>query len=109
MGGVMDALARTALPAALTAGLFPSLAPHDQILEGSLTYSPDGLRHAYTVGDGGKMRVVVDGAEGSEYQDAGRPVFSPDSRRTAYAAVRQDKPVVVVDNAEVAAPGRVIP
>jgi Tol biopolymer transport system component len=68
-----------------------------------LYISPD-LNHVayadYTIG--GKPRVVLDGAEGIEYDTIGGEsiVFSPDSKHVAYVAERGNQRFVVLDGKE---------
>jgi hypothetical protein len=71
----------------------------------SLAFSPDGQRLACVVGAPGKMRAVVDGAEGAAYEQVydGSIAFSPEGRRVAYMARRVGKDpaaVVVLDGRE---------
>ncbi|HUV03977.1 MAG TPA: hypothetical protein VMX94_02590 [Armatimonadota bacterium] len=49
---------------------------------------------------GHRPLVVVDGAEGKEYDGTSIPIFSPDSNHIAYEARRGHKWLVVVDRAE---------
>ena len=48
----------------------------------------------------GKRFVVLDGDEGTEYDNSGNPVFSPDSQHVAYRAMGGDRWFVVVDGFE---------
>lgn len=69
-------------------------------------FSPDSKRVAYAAKRGDKLRVVVDGEEGAEYEGIASdyPVFSPDSRHVAYEASvgpwEDDDHVLVVDGDE---------
>lgn len=68
-------------------------------------FSPDGKRLAYWVRKGDKWVAVVDGVEGTEFDQTVDlysvgtvyPIFSPDSRRVAYAGQRDGKCYVVID------------
>ena len=78
-----------------------------------LNFSPDGKRVGCVAERGGKLRAVVDGVEGKEY-DLGldeneNPLdfsfwleFSPDSKRVAYTVAEQTdrKFLVVLDGRE---------
>lgn len=74
---------------------------HD-IGTGSLQFSPDGKRFAYTAksGDGQKRFVIVDGKEEKRYDEISKLNFSPDGKLVAYAAKSGDKWFVVVDGKE---------
>lgn len=79
----------------------------DPVHDASLAFSPDGTRLAFAVGAPGRMRVVVDGAEGKRYDRVfdGSITFSPDGRRVAYMAKLNPATatpcaVVVVDGVE---------
>jgi Tol biopolymer transport system component len=56
----------------------------------------------HTAERGVKIRVVIDGVEGNEYEGISEEdiIFSPDSRRVAYCANRNAKWFVVVDGVE---------
>jgi Tol biopolymer transport system component len=62
--------------------------------------SPDSRRLAYIEQRGPKQRLVVDGADGPEYDEVLVPVFSPDSSRIAYAARRGKQWFAVLDGRE---------
>lgn len=64
--------------------------------------SPDGARLAFMVekAKGKKWSVVIDGAEGIDYDGVGRPVFAPDGKRCAYLAKRGKASLVVIDGSE---------
>lgn len=63
-------------------------------------FSPDSKRLAFAVKSGDKWCVVVDGAEGKQYDTfAGwNVVFSPDSRHFVYLASFGGKLKIFVDN-----------
>ena len=67
---------------------------------GTLTFSPDGKRLAYSVGLPKTTTVVVDGTPHKKYDQAARPVFGKDSKHVAYVAVRENKQFVVIDGRE---------
>jgi roadblock/LC7 domain-containing protein len=74
----------------------------DAVHDLGIAFSPDGSRVACVVGPEGRMRAVVDGAEGKAYAQVfeGSVAFSPDGRRVAYMATRTGKgpaAVTVVD------------
>jgi len=74
------------------------VARYYEIGPGSLRISPDSARVAYGAARGKKKVLVVDGAEGKEYDRVvAGSLFSPDGKRFAYAAKRGDKWLVVVD------------
>ncbi len=50
-------------------------------------FSPDGRRLAYTMRDGDKSVMMVDGKPSAPYVRMSRPVFSPDSQHIAYRAL----------------------
>ena len=91
------------------------------IVPNSVRFSDDGRRYAYTVKIDKKARVVVDGVEGPEYDEAGywqeirggagttvgvqdtltaQIRFSPGGKRVAYIAKREGRLCVVVDGIE---------
>lgn len=67
-----------------------------------LRFSEDGRRHAIVVESAERVRPVVDGVTGPEYERIGEgdPVFSADGRHVAYAARRAGKWVLVEDGRE---------
>jgi len=70
---------------------------------GKVIYSPDGMSMAYTAYNGSNGNfVVLDGMEGSSYNEVDDPIFSRDGRHLAYRAVRNGRDLVVRDNV----PGR---
>lgn len=71
------------------------------VYPGTLLFSPDSRRTAYTAIENGKYIAVVDGKESKPY-DAMRltPVFSPDSKRVAYIAGIDKEFVAVIDGQE---------
>jgi Tol biopolymer transport system component len=74
-----------------------------QMVNAPPIFSPDSKRVAYYAEGGGKALIVVDAAEGKEYEGIGLDtlVFSPDSKRVAYLAQRSyEKWVAVVDGVE---------
>ena len=64
------------------------------------TFSPDSKRVAYAAKVGKKRFAVVDGQEGSGYDDIEGLAFSPDSLHIAYVVKKGDKATLVVDGAE---------
>jgi Tol biopolymer transport system component len=60
------------------------LKPYEGI--GSMTFSPDGKRVAFTAKRDGKAMVVCDGKEGPHYPEVFYPMFSPDGKSLAYWA-----------------------
>lgn len=58
------------------------------VMQGSLTFSPDGRRLAFVVAEGDGFRVVVDGEPGPLYQAIGALRFDPEGKRLAYVAKR---------------------
>ena len=75
---------------------------HPGIVPRTFVVSADGRRVAYAAWRADKCLVVVDGAEGKEYDVIGEgdPIFSPDGKRVAYAARRGQKWLVVVEAVE---------
>jgi Tol biopolymer transport system component len=71
--------------------------PHEST--GTPIFSPDSKHVMYSVQDGKKYRVVLDGTEGPQYDQVAETTmrFSPDSQRTAHIAQSGDKWVAVVD------------
>lgn len=86
---------------------------------GSITFSPDGKRFGYIVGEGcyekeeiseaghkGLLKkcknyfVVVDGIEGKKYENIRDLIFSPNGQRVAYIVDEGNKNFVVVDGEE---------
>ena len=60
-------------------------------------FSPDGKRLAYSVGQGGQWRMVVDGQPEPPEEGVRYPLFSPDNRHLAYVIQRKGKEYVQVD------------
>lgn len=75
----------------------------DSIMQGSLTFSPDGEHYVYVAKNGDASRVVLNGVAGPEYEKVGAPAYSPDARHVAYVAVTAKNCVLVVDGRETAA------
>ncbi|HEV8195571.1 MAG TPA: hypothetical protein VGP87_02935 [Gemmatimonadales bacterium] len=76
---------------------------------GKFVVSPDGGHLATFSTHGSREVIVVDGVDGPEFDDAGRPnpgsgvidvAFSPDGKRSAYIAQKGDLWVAVVDGKE---------
>jgi hypothetical protein len=63
----------------------------DAVMQGSLTFSPDGRRLAFVVAEGDGFRVVVDGEPGPLYQAIGALRFDPEGKRLAYVAKRDSQ------------------
>jgi S1-C subfamily serine protease len=55
----------------------------------AFVFSPDSKRVAYIARRGHRRLVVLDGAEGAEYDEILPLVFSPDSKRLAYLGARE--------------------
>ena len=73
---------------------------YDAIAKASLHFSPDGRRLAFAAKDQGKAFVVVDGAQGQEYESTGwcsTPVFSPDGKHVAYGAKSKGSANTIID------------
>lgn len=68
----------------------------DAVMQGSLTFSPDGRRLAFVVAEGDAFRVVVDGEPGPLYQAVGALRFDPEGNRLAYVARRDDQEYLVI-------------
>jgi hypothetical protein len=63
--------------------------PYEKVLDGSITFSPDGQHVAFAISRDQKCAVVLDGKTGSTLTAGIAPtslVFSPDNRRLAYVA-----------------------
>jgi Tol biopolymer transport system component len=83
---------------------------YDGIMTGTPIFSPDSKRVAYAVirrkyswlglTTSSVYVTVVDGVEGSEYDEMAGFTFSPDSKRLAYGAKRGGKCMFVVDGVE---------
>ncbi len=58
----------------------------EAVMQGSLTFSPDGRRLTFVVAEGDGFRVIVDGERGPLYQAIGALRFDPDGKRLAYVA-----------------------
>ena len=56
----------------------------EAVMQGSLTFSPDGYHIAYVVAEGDQSRVVIDGKLGFLYESVAALRFSPDSQQIAY-------------------------
>jgi len=71
------------------------------IVNGTLTFSPDGKRLACAVAKPDRSAcLLVDGKRGSDYDALGCFEFSPDGKHTAFTAKKGDKNLVVVDGVE---------
>lgn len=72
----------------------------------SPAFSSDGSKVAY-IGVKGELqyqqRIVIDGREGSVYNEVSPPVFSPDNSKIAYAAKKEGRWFIVVNGKEGAA------
>jgi hypothetical protein len=76
--------------------------PYDDL--GVPVFSPDGQRLAFSVREGDRWYVDVDGERGPAFDYigplwlyVGTPIFSADGSRVAYAGQRDEKWVAVVD------------
>lgn len=70
------------------------------IIDRSLSISPDGKRSAYSIKSSSKHCVVVDGKPGKVYSRVGGAVFSPDSKYAVYQAISNNKLMLVLDGRE---------
>jgi Tol biopolymer transport system component len=61
-----------------------------------LTYSKDGVQHAYLARKGENWFVVINGSEGPTFDKIVSPLFSPDGRKFVYRARKDGKRFVVV-------------
>ena len=61
----------------------------EAVMQGSLTFSPDGRRLAFVMAEGDGFRVVVDGEPGPFYQAIGALRFDQESKRLAYVVQRE--------------------
>ena len=59
-------------------------APFEAVMQGSLTFSPDGCFLAFVIAEGNQFRVVVKGELGPLYEGIGALRFGPDSQQLAY-------------------------
>lgn len=64
-----------------------------------LTYSDDGITHAYAARRGDKWFIVINGKEGPSFDMAVTPAFSPDGRHLVYRVRDEGKRFVVVADA----------
>lgn len=78
----------------------PADARHYDSHDDEFAFSPDGRRYAYVANQGGREFVVVDGAEGKQYDDIDDLQFTADGRHVVFAARRGGKSLVVVDGVE---------
>ena len=71
----------------------------DEVIKGSLVFSPDSLHLAYVGSKNGQQMVVVDGKAKKGYEGilAGSLVFSADSRRLGYSVQSEGQQMVVID------------
>jgi Tol biopolymer transport system component len=72
---------------------------YDDIVDGTLAFSPDGARVAYVAQKGKHRLVTVDGVAGPEFDDINKDtlVFSANGRRVGYVAQKDKKFVAMVD------------
>jgi hypothetical protein len=70
----------------------------EAVMEGSMTFSPDGCRLAYVVGEGDGFRVVVDRELSPLYEAIGGLRFSPDAQRLAYVARKGGKQYLALND-----------
>jgi hypothetical protein len=61
----------------------------EAVMQGSLTFSPDGRRLAFVVAEGDGFRTVLDGELGPLYQAIGALRFDTEGKRLAYVAKRE--------------------
>jgi Tol biopolymer transport system component len=86
---------------------------YGSILHGTLMFSRDGKRACYVASHTGRAEsyrrafVVMDGAEGTEYDYIHYPQFSPDGKHSVYEAWRDGKRFLVVDGKEEELKGKV--
>lgn len=73
---------------------------YEQLLVGSLIFSPDSKHFAYIAVKEGRFTVVRDGVEGLDYQDVRLMQYSPDSTTLAYLGLRDGKCFAVVNGQE---------
>ena len=73
---------------------------------GTLVFSSDGKRLAYTATRGDEAMVVCDGKEGTAYPEVFYPIFSPDGKSMAYWARSENRKKyhVILNGKEVAQP-----
>ena len=64
---------------------------------GSLVWSPDRKRLAYSARRGNRWHVVLDGTPGPGYEWVNWLAFSPDGRRFVYGATKDGKRHLVID------------
>ena len=56
----------------------------ESVMQGSITFSPDGCRLAFVVAEGNQSRVVINGKLGPLYEGIGALRFGLESKRLAY-------------------------
>ena len=70
----------------------------EAVMQGSITFSPDGCRLAFVVADGNQFRVVINGALGPLYEGIGALRFGPDGKRLAYVVRKGTQQYLALDD-----------
>lgn len=71
--------------------------PYDGIGEGSLQFSLDSSKVAFSAEKNEKWLVVFNGDESNKFDKISSITFSPDSKRFAFVAIIKDKSIVSID------------
>jgi len=70
----------------------------EAVMQGSLTFSPDGYHLAYVVAEGDQSRVVIDGKLDFIYESVAALRFSPDSEQLAYIVRNGRRQYIALDD-----------
>ncbi|MXV74658.1 hypothetical protein F4Z99_10305 [Candidatus Poribacteria bacterium] len=73
-------------------------APFEAVMQGSLTFSPDGHFLAFVIAEGNQFRVVVKGELGPLYEGIGALRFGPNSKQLAYIVRKGGRQYLALDN-----------
>ena len=72
--------------------------PFESVMQGSLTFSPDGNCLAFVIAEGNQFRVVINGELGPLYEGIGTLRFGPDGERFAYIVRNSTQQYLVLDD-----------
>lgn len=71
---------------------------YEAVMQGSITFSAEGNRHAFVIAENEGYRVVADGVPGALFDAIGALRFGPDDDRLAYATSKSGRHHLVIDD-----------
>lgn len=72
--------------------------PFEAVMQGSLTFSPDGCFLAFVIAEGNQFRVVVKGELGPLYESIGALRFGANSKQLAYIVRKGGRQYLALDD-----------